>query len=450
MELTLLEKDASDWIYRGEGAANLVLGYCGSSPVFVGKVIRVQKALKNEPQSTNTDLILSVDESMLWADKQELITSTSKEILGQRFALHVMSPLLGSKHVDPGMCVLVSREFLELVGKNVLSQRPSWRVDAAKVNTIRDSALLISDHSVFPMEDVCIAVELKPKCGFLPSSRFIAEHNVIKKSVTRFRMHQVLKLHKKEISRVSEYDPLDLFSGSRDRIGRAIRALFATPQNNFRVFLNGSLIFGGLGGGMDDTELAASHTPKAAEAFEDLFKGVIQADHGLRLANLLDLIAETIFRSGILGGLLEAQKLDSYDIEGAIHAYYNIISQPCMVCKKLCDAELEHRYSFLHSLSVEESVKIVRDYLVAATAKDCSLIISFKPRKDGNSSSEYSSIVLESTNQTYDYKAYFIDLDMKPLKKMEYYYELDQKIVSCYTEESTENSPSNSLGSDMR
>lgn len=28
----------------------------------------------------------------------------------------------------------------------------------------------------------------------------------------------------------------------------------------------------------------------------------------------------------------------------------------------------------------------------------------------------------------------FIDLDMKPLKKMEYYYELDKKILNCYTQ----------------
>ena len=29
-------------------------------------------------------------------------------------------------------------------------------------------------------------------------------------------------------------------------------------------------------------------------------------------------------------------------------------------------------------------------------------------------------------------QASFIDLDMKPLNKMEFYYELDQKIVDCY------------------
>ncbi|KAG5514922.1 hypothetical protein RHGRI_036087 [Rhododendron griersonianum] len=35
MEVVLERKDADDWIYRGEGATNLVLDYSGSSPTFV-------------------------------------------------------------------------------------------------------------------------------------------------------------------------------------------------------------------------------------------------------------------------------------------------------------------------------------------------------------------------------------------------------------------------------
>lgn len=35
MEVKLEKKDAADWVYRGEGAANLVLAYAGSSPLFV-------------------------------------------------------------------------------------------------------------------------------------------------------------------------------------------------------------------------------------------------------------------------------------------------------------------------------------------------------------------------------------------------------------------------------
>ena len=45
----------------------------------------------------------------------------------------------------------------------------------------------------------------QPKCGFLPVSRFIAEKNAVKRTVTRFRMHQALKLHNQEVTFVSSY-----------------------------------------------------------------------------------------------------------------------------------------------------------------------------------------------------------------------------------------------------
>ncbi|XP_043709718.1 inositol-pentakisphosphate 2-kinase-like isoform X2 [Telopea speciosissima] len=441
MEVVLGEKDAADWIYRGEGAVNLVLAYNGSSPDFVGKVMRIQKAPRSRSQCTTDTSVLSMFDCLIWKDTNELVSSTSKEVVGQLFVFYVMRPLLGSEHVDVGMHVLVSRKFLESIENKVRCQRPAWRVDAAKVDTLCDSALLISDHSVFPRgalkESPCISVEIKPKCGFIPCSRFIAEGNAVKRSITRFRMHQVLKLHQGEISQISEYDPLDLFSGSSERIHKAIKALFVTPQNNFRIFRNGSLIFGGLGGGTDNTNFVGS------EALEDSIEGLIQADYGLRTASFLQLVSETIFKSGVLDRLLEAQKLDLLDIEGAIHAYYNIVSQPCKVCRDLGDGEFSRIYLSLHSISLEESLKIVRDYLMATTAKDCSLMISFRPRENGDPGSPHSNVCLESTNQSFEYKVYFIDLDMKPLEKMVYYYELDQKIVSCYTQmEKMDNGPS--------
>nr|DAA64568.1 TPA_exp: inositol-pentakisphosphate 2-kinase 452 [Ricinus communis] len=433
MEVKLEKKDVADWVYRGEGAANLVLAYTGSSPLFIGKVMRVPKIERNGTLHFVEDrAVLTEKERLLWREFEELISSSTKEVTGLLYVKHVMCPLLGADHVDPGMHVEVSREFLERIEQKVISQRPAWRVDAAKIDTDRHSVLLMSDHSVFSRGALkvgsCLSVEIKPKCGFIPLSRLIAERNALKKSTTRFKMHQVLKLRQHETSEVSQYDPLDIFSGSKERIQKAISDLYATPQNNFRVFLNGSLIFGGLGGGTNKTSIVIG------QGFEDALKGFIQADDGLRTTSLIELVAEAIYSSQVLDRLLAVQKLDHLDIEGAIHAYYNVISQPCVVCRELDEAGLPHKYVALHSIPMDESLKIVKDFLISATAKDCSLMISFRSREDADFGSPYSNIYLQSTNQNFDYKVNFLDLDLKPLKKMETYYQKDKKILDSYAQ----------------
>ncbi|KAF8769150.1 hypothetical protein HU200_006647 [Digitaria exilis] len=426
MEGVLQAGDAKDWVYKGEGAANLILSYTGSSPSMLGKVLRVKKILKDKSQLAPSCMVFSSYEQLLWGHIPELVDSVKQDCLAQAYAVHVMSKHLGASHVDGGVRVAVSREFLELVEKNVLSSRPSWRVNASSIDSTADAALLIADHSLFsgnPKGSNCIAVEIKAKCGFLPLSEYISKENSIKKQVTRYKMHQHLKFHQGEISKTSEYNPLDLFSGSKERICMAIKSFFSTPQNNFRVFVNGSLVFGGMGGGADNVLPAEKD-----KCLEDLSKV-----SGLELPDFIELLSEAIFRSGVLGKLLTTQKLDDHDIEGAIHLYYNIISQPCLVCKDITDAELLSKYTLLHSFSLDKSLKIIRDFLVSATAKDCSLMISFRPRDSGTTDSEYDSVFLESVKQTYDYKAYFVDLDVKPLEKMEHYFKLDQKIVNFYT-----------------
>lgn len=47
------------------------------------------------------------------------------------------------------MRLLVAKEFLESVENIVTSQRPSWRADAASVDTNRNSVLLMDDLTLF-------------------------------------------------------------------------------------------------------------------------------------------------------------------------------------------------------------------------------------------------------------------------------------------------------------
>ncbi|RRT67077.1 hypothetical protein B296_00034297, partial [Ensete ventricosum] len=108
----------------------------------VGKVLRIQKVAKGG------SLVLSDHERLMWKDIGELAESTSKDVAATAFIDHVMRNLLDSKHIDAGILVHVSKEFLEAVGGNIKSQRPPWRVDASKIDVLCEPAFLISDHSI--------------------------------------------------------------------------------------------------------------------------------------------------------------------------------------------------------------------------------------------------------------------------------------------------------------
>jgi inositol-pentakisphosphate 2-kinase len=130
--------------------------------------------------------------------------------------------------------VRVSRDFLELVEKNVLSSHPAWRGNASSIDNTVDATLLIPDHSL-----------LWNSCN-----------TILSLLLFDIRLIPNTFLHTFQISKTSEYNPLDLFSESKERIRTAIKSFFSTPQNNFRIFVNGSLAFGGMGGGADSVHPA--------------------------------------------------------------------------------------------------------------------------------------------------------------------------------------------------
>jgi inositol-pentakisphosphate 2-kinase len=112
---------------------------------------------------------------------------------------------------------------------------------------------------------------------------------------------------------VSKYSPLDLFSGNIERIYKALIALFETPQNNVRIFLKGEEIVGGPENGWS--------TDEAIMTLEEKLAVVSVAPEGERVPGFQRLVASALNQSKVLDQLLSVQKLDTYDIEGAILAY---------------------------------------------------------------------------------------------------------------------------------
>jgi len=75
----------------------------------IGKVMRIRKASRSgaNAMTMRSPSALTAHECLLWKDVHEFISSPDSEIASQIFVQHVMKPLLGSKYVDAGVCVVL-------------------------------------------------------------------------------------------------------------------------------------------------------------------------------------------------------------------------------------------------------------------------------------------------------------------------------------------------------
>ena len=86
-------------------------------------------------------------------------------------------------------------------------------------------------------ESGSLTIEVKPKCG----KPFIGLANGA--VACRHCLHQHGKVSAGKWAQISQYCPLDLFSCDPKRVSFALEQLLSTPQNNFRVALNGTDVF---------------------------------------------------------------------------------------------------------------------------------------------------------------------------------------------------------------
>ena len=111
-------------------------------------------------------------------------------------------------------------------------QKVVWKKEALP-SDMQDLGLLIDDFAV--LGDVehsqTISVELKVGCGFVPPP--LEGVSWVKSLVGPSA------LRRSQSEAVSQYDPLDLFSGNFDRIRSALSRLLDTPQDDVRVFRYG-------------------------------------------------------------------------------------------------------------------------------------------------------------------------------------------------------------------
>ncbi|KAM9860257.1 inositol-pentakisphosphate 2-kinase [Aulostomus maculatus] len=463
--MELDKMDENDWKYHGEGNKSLVVSH-----VQLSRVLRLLKYpaedSENPPQTAE----------QAFRQIQNIVD----------FSSNVMSSLLGEKFIHSGEVVKLPLEFVRQLSIKVQHQRPAWRCD--KVMDIYSGCALCLPNLTSPalhqpthIPPLCI--EIKPKCGFLPSAKHVSRE--IKTKVCRFCMHQHYKVANGKWKRRSLYCPLDLFSGNRQRMHFAIRNLIEEPQNNFKIFKGGQCIYSSTEGTDDSLDLNSllhhlrpyflygnnrinSHmTSKAVlnDFIQVLVNALLNGGGGVmtdRRAEGRSTCEESLFNKerirhasqglpsdSVLFRILQTQMLDSLDIEGLYPLYRRVEQHLQDFPKERTRLQIDGPYNedFLGKLqkcpteddgSVDYAVAKVHQYRVAMTAKDCSIMVTLVPSSDEEEDDEglfgqrRIRDFLSSRPPAFSYLISILDLDPKPFDSIPCQLRLDQKIVSYY------------------
>lgn len=274
-------------------------------------------------------------------------------------------------------------------------------------------------------------IEIKPKEGFLSKS-------LMNYSKCYYCMKQCLKLEEKLIKEASLYCPLDLFSGDKKRMYRAILSLVENPQNNLKVFKNSVHQL--------DPEKVINEIPAFDESIntfimfliEILLIGdqecVVVCNDNENIKNIDDVkldfqhcnTTNILHNNCVLSRILNVQKLSEV---------YNVDDT------NKCNDRFDYVRDMLHivqkneldlTVDVDQHIfiqKLRSDHLamLAAIAKDCSIMISFSP---GYPESDTGKVTINGYDMTY--KVRITDLEPKPITTLAKRKLTEERIVKAY------------------
>ena len=249
----MTDLDADEWALAGLGGRALVLRD------GKGRALRLVKQAG--------DTCCSALDAELWSHLPGYAAADSSAERAWLFAVHVLVPLLGERHASAGELVRLPVKFVRRIERRFAACCGTVELKLESVAALLNDAACLGRLSCVPLA-ACrpvYAVELKPKCGFLPTAETVGA-TCLKRRVSRFALQQRWKLaqglvaqvgghqHKLLLSpltsarQASTYCPLQLFSGDEVLMSAAVRALLAAPQNNLSVRCNGESVYGGAGG----------------------------------------------------------------------------------------------------------------------------------------------------------------------------------------------------------
>ncbi|KAF9432085.1 Inositol-pentakisphosphate 2-kinase [Entomortierella beljakovae] len=365
------------------------------------------------------------------------------------------------------IAISLPRKFLEGLAEAISQARPKFRLHKV-IDFSQVVGFLVLDHTQFIKSSIypSICAEIKPKWGFLTASAFIRNDQHIKRRKCRFCMYQHKKINSGEAESLSEYCPIDLFSGKQALLEESLTALTKTPQNNLKIFIDG---------------VQKATTDK--EILQGLQKFNTTDAQPLQPPLLTDIIAKILMESPLLKRLSRLQQgLDSLDIE-TIHRFYSDLKDPITgaLPDPTVDEYLKAAETFLERTDlndmmdssddafirgnaesigfgpedveagdIPDALKLhyIHEFLLSCTLKDCSILITIR---QGNDEDEYEDVStsegtvsrfdtedtercqrIEVEGNEYIYKITCIDLDPKKVSTIPKYLRKDREIVNHY------------------
>ncbi|XP_077541906.1 inositol phosphate kinase 1 isoform X1 [Haemaphysalis longicornis] len=434
--------------FRGEGNANIVV------------------TLKNE------DRVLRLRKSAAFAeDKISLVGESWQKCHAEAdFIERVMKALLGSRFVFPPVLVRLTADNVRLINKAVQLERPSHRLKK-NVREVPTVGLLFPDHCTLPShlrkfsEGPVLSIEIKPKQGFLPSPSDVPIDHRVRASVCRFHLAQASKVSKGRVSSLSTYCPLDLFSGCPRRMKNALKELLYHPQNNLRVFKDKELIFSEESReSLDVTLKDFFHESSLVSSREDELCHMVTQVLRHPYPDATSIGAETSESSGpqscptshpctcttrmkadhqlprgcVLDRVLRAQRLGCVDVAVVYPLYLKLKDTvkseraeclkdgyPAPTLPKGLGCQGRQNFETDHAFACRK----IWEFLVALTARDCSIMLSLQRLSPAAPTSWEESVVSDSDGQAYLFSIAVVDLDPKSVDKLEKVYFDDCNMV---------------------
>jgi inositol-pentakisphosphate 2-kinase len=473
--------DVNDWEYMGEGGRHVIFSYHGKDVLFHGKILRVSKdTFRSCTGVSASGNYLSHFDAIQKSFPSEFDNSQ------------------GCTYFDEARLINIDRKQLENLALKVLesnaipqSRKSDWtlKIDHSDTGCCLSPVYLMPNYRLIPKS---ISIEIKPKAGYITASPLVNCSNACKYRASRFQILQELNYRGiiskgwnkgSKLDRKSEYDPLDLFSGSFERIRKSIGALFCCPQNNLKVFYGGKMLFG------DVYEEKYNNHCSSTSAMDDwfLFKEALgmfidvcpSIQHGERQLRdilqdeLVEVISKILYQDAIVPQLLTAQKqMDLLDADGAILVYERLVDL-CEgskeIAEQLIDADynfgkahtslssnLNEFYDYLHdscgvnafcadrynrgklliqTLDKADCVDLLQKWLLSLVLCDLSIFIIISKCSDGWVSSIDSHRIQTSSGRLLQYTIKVIDYDRKQAKKLRERKQLDEKFAFFHSQQ---------------